>query len=123
MPESEMLAKYDRQRGRLKDVADWTKPSTIQTVEFMTGRAETYIVATARYEDGDYLFVESVDMDGVVRLCLSPKVCSIIHSQRDSLTAKRRSKAAKRSAQERMSQPGYVPPFLKSKRGKKAKKP
>lgn len=114
---NQTIAKYDRLRGGLQDVATFTKPSTIKNVETMTGRTETFVVETCRYEDrGDYIFVECVDEAGVTRLALPPKVANAIASQRDSLTARRRSKAAKRVAQERKDR-GELPGFM---RGKKA---
>lgn len=94
------ISKYDRLRGNLKDVGMFTKPSTIQTVQQLTGAAETFIITTCRTEDlGDYIFIEYVDeTQHVTRLALPPKVANIIASQRDALTSKRRSQAGKRRA-------------------------
>ena len=115
----ESISKYDRVRGGLHDVAMFTRPSTIKTVQAITGKSETFVVETARYEDfGDYIFIESLDENGLTRLCLPPKVASVIASQRDSLTARRRSKTAKRVAQERKDR-GELPGFMRKKGGAK----
>jgi hypothetical protein len=59
-----------------------------------------------------------MDESGVVRLALPPKVANVIASQRDSLSARRRSIAARRVAQERKER-GELPGFMRA-RGKKA---
>lgn len=113
------ISKFDRIRGGLLDVALFTRPSTIQNVESITGKSETFIVQTCRFEDkGDYIFIQLVDDAGVIRIVLPPKVSNSIASQKDSLTGTRRSKAATRTARERMDR-GEVPGFMKKK--KKAK--
>jgi hypothetical protein len=112
----QQLTKYDRLRGGLHDVALFTKPSTVKHVQGITGKSETFVIETARYEDmgGDYIFVECMDESGVIRLALPPKVANIIASQRDSLTARRRSLASKRIAQERKER-GELPGFMRNK--------
>lgn len=113
------IGKFDRIRGGLLDVALFTRPSTIQNVESITGKSETFIVQTARFEDkGDYVFVQLVDDAGVIRIVLPPKVANAIASQRDSLTGTRRSNAAQRTARDRMDR-GEVPGFMKAKTKKK----
>jgi len=84
MNDDNTISKYDRQRGSLKDVALFTRPSTIQNVQTLTGRAETFVVATARAEDqgGDFIFVECIDeLQAVTRLCLPPRVANAIASR------------------------------------------
>lgn len=116
------INKFDRIRGSLHNVALFTKPSTIKNVENITGRTETFVVETCRYEDqGDTIFIECVDDSGVTRLALPPKVSFVISAQRDSLTAKRRSAAGKRRAQE-MKARGEVPGFMRKKRGTNGKR-
>lgn len=113
----DQISKYDRIRGGLHDVAMFTKPSTIKNVQSITGKSETYIVETCRHEDqGDHIFIEVADENGLVRVCLPPKVASLIASQRDALTARRRSKASKRVAQERKDR-GELPGFMRAKKG------
>lgn len=115
MPDS-TISKYDRLRGNLHDVALFTRPSTIKNVQNLTGQAETFVVETCRSEDlGDYIFIECVDETGVTRLALPPRVANIIASQRDSLTARRRSAAGRRVAAERMDR-GELPGFMRKKK-------
>lgn len=127
MAEDKQIQKYDRVRGGLQGVGLFTKPSTIQTVENITGRAETFVVVTARKEDlgGDFIFIEQMDESGLTRVCLPPKVANIIASQRDSLSKRRRKAAAKRRAQD-MKDKGIVPGFMRNpgwkQRNKAAKK-
>jgi hypothetical protein len=117
------ISKYDRQRGSLQDIAMFTRPSTIKNVQNMTGKSETFVVETCRYEElgGDYIFIECVDENGVTRICLPPRVANVIASQRDSLTSRRRSAAATRVAKARMER-GELPGFMKSKKKSKRKK-
>ena len=108
------VAKYDRVRGGLEGVALFTKPSTIKNVQIITGKTETFVVETARHgELGDTIFIECMDEDGVTRLALPPKVAEAIARQRDSLTTRSRSRAAKAIAQERKER-GEVPFMRKS---------
>lgn len=107
------VAIYDRVRGGLEGVAMFTKPSTIKNVQIITGKAETFIVETARHSElGDTIFVECMNDDGLVRLALPPRVANAIARQRDSLTSRTRSKAAKLIAQERKDR-GELPGFMK----------
>lgn len=116
----ETVSKYDRVRAGLQDVAMFTRPSTIKNVQGITGRSETFVVETCRHDElGDYIFVECVDDLGVTRLALPPKVANAIASQRDSLTARRRSLAGQRQAKARKDR-GELPGFMK---GKKKGKP
>jgi hypothetical protein len=110
------VAKYDRLRGGLQGVALFTKPSTVKSVQTITGKSETFVVETARHEElGDYIFIECMDEAGVVRLCLPPRVANAIASQRDSLTSRRRSIASKTVARARMDR-GELPGFMRKKR-------
>lgn len=115
-----VISKYDRLRGSLQDVALFTRPSTIKNVQNITGRAETFVVETCRYEElgGDFIFIECVDDTGVTRLALPPRVAAILASQRDSLTSRRRSIAGKRRAKEAMDR-GELPGFMRGKKKKK----
>ncbi len=111
------ISKYDRMYGSSKMVGMMTKPSTVQSVEGVTGRAETFIVQTARHEDGDRVYVQCVDENQqVIRLALPPRVANAIAAQRDALTAKRRSITSKRLAQERKER-GELPGFMAKKAG------
>lgn len=109
------INKYDRLYGGVMDVSLSTKPSTIRTVEPVTGKAESFIVQTCRHEDGDYVFIEHVSEDGVVRIALPPKVSKLISYQSDSLTKRRRSISAKAVMKTRMES-GEVIGFQKRRK-------
>jgi len=107
--------KYDRMYGNLLDVSLATKPSTVKVVQPLTGRAETFIVQTLRHADnGDYIFIECADENGLMRLALPPKVANALASQRDSLTKRRRSIASRTAMKNRMAA-GEVINFKKRK--------
>lgn len=118
MAEEQQVSKYDRVRGGLDGVALFTKPTTIRSVQSITGKAETYVVETGRHPElGDTIFVECVDENGVARLALPPKVADAISRQRDALTARTRSRAAQDVARARKER-GELPGFMHSKRKK-----
>lgn len=109
------IQKYDRVYGNLIDVSLHTKPSTVKVVQPLTARAETFIVQTLRHEDnGDYIFIECADENGLVRLALPPKVSNAIASQRESLSKRRRSIASRVAMKARMAR-GEVISFKKKK--------
>lgn len=109
------VSKYDRLYGGLQDVALFTKPSTIKTTQKITGRTETFVVQTARHEDGDFVFIEYIDdSNQVTRVALPPKVTNAIASHRDSLTKRRRSIASRAAMRQRMDA-GEVLGFQKKK--------
>lgn len=112
------INKYDRTYGNLLDVSLHTKPSTVKIVQPLTGRTETFIVQTLRHEDGDYIFLERADEEGLTRIVIPPKVARIISSQADSLTKRRRSIASRESMKVRMGR-GEVLGFAKKRRAKK----
>jgi hypothetical protein len=98
------LSKYDRLYGGLQDVSLFTKPSTVKTVQPMTGKTDTFVIQTCRHEEnGDYIFIECMDETGVVRLALPPKVASLIASQREALTKRRRSISSRAAMRNRMA--------------------
>lgn len=119
MDNDQQISKYDRTYGGMHDVCIRTKPSTINNIEKMTGRTETFIVETMRHaEYGDFIFLRCIDEAGVVvRLALPPKVANVIASQRDSLTTKRRSIAGKSVAKARKDR-GELPGFAKNRKKK-----
>jgi hypothetical protein len=68
----------------------------VKSVQIITGKTETFLVETARHEElGDTVFIEMMDDQGVTRMALPPRVANAIAAQRDSLTTRRRSRAAK----------------------------
>src|SRR4029453_13111230 len=99
----------------LPDVTS-TKTSVTRVVPpFGVGGTQLYVVQTYRQkEQGDTIFLEHVSETGTVRLVIPPQVSAVIARQREQLTAKTRSRAAKAAAQDR-KQRGEIPAFLKSK--------
>ena len=117
----ETLDNYDRMVGALEGLPDVikVKPSTVRTVIPVVGLSQTFIIQTARQREvGDYIFLEGVSKDGSIRLVLPPQVADAIARQRESLTARSRSQAAKRVAQDRKDR-GEAPAF---QRGSKKRK-
>lgn len=126
--EYDSISKYDRIYGSLRDlcansdIAATSKPSTVQYVEHVSGRAETYIVETIRDEKGDHLFVQCVDdKQQVTRLALPPRVSKAIQSQARKLdrrsaqqSKERRAELGRKLAAERMAR-GELPAFLVKK--------
>jgi hypothetical protein len=117
------VSKYDRLRGGLEGVAQFSSPSTVVNVEVLTGREETFVVERCRTEHGDYAFIRLMDENGVTRMALPPKVLNALTRQYDSLTTSgrvRRGKAAWKAKKEK--DPNYQPAFLKVKHARKRKK-
>jgi hypothetical protein len=97
------------------------KPSTVRVSIPLLGLSQTFIVQTIRQRAvGDHVFLETVSRDGAIRIVLPPQVADAIARQRETLTAKSRSKAAKTLAQERKAR-GELPAFLKRKKASKQK--
>ncbi len=110
---------FDRTIGLLHGLPDVTEVKTSVTrvvPPFGVGGTQLYVVQTYRQkEQGDTIFLEHVSETGTVRLVIPPQVSAVIARQREQLTAKTRSKAAKAVVQERQER-GEIPAFLKSKR-------
>jgi hypothetical protein len=108
---------FDRALGSLEGLPDAsrTKPVTIQTVPPLgVGGVETFIVQTVRQKDiGDSIFITHVTGSTAHRMMIPPKVASVIARQRDQLTTRSRSKAAKAVAADRMA--AGIRPFVKKK--------
>jgi hypothetical protein len=113
---------YDRMLGALHGLPDVTKtkPSTIRTVPPLAiGGTQVWITQTYRQrEHGDTLFLEMVSQAGSVRLAIPPAVTNLIARQRDALTSKVRSQAAKARADEQKAQ-GITPGFLRPAKTRK----
>jgi hypothetical protein len=117
-PSAAMPDAYDRLLGSLHGLPDVTntKPSTIRTITPLLGTSELFSVQTYRQRDrGDTIFLECVSKDGFIRLAIPPAVAEAIARQRDALTGKVRSKAAKATAAARKAA-GHEPGFMKNKR-------
>lgn len=113
---------FDRTLRELRGVPDVT-PTKATTVRHWTPvleQPQTFIVQTFRHrERGDTVSVEYVGPDGLIRLCLPPKVTDLIARHRAALTKRVRSKIGKQTAAERKAA-GWRPDFT-PKKGKKAK--
>src|SRR3954469_21075322 len=110
---TDTIGTYDRLIGALHGLPDViaSRPSTIRTLSPLIGKSQTFIVQTYRQRDqGDTIFIEAVSGEGSFRLAIPPKVSEAIARQRDALTGKARSKAAKAQAQDRKDR-GEVPGF------------
>jgi hypothetical protein len=110
---------FDRTIGALDGLPDVAHSKVVvrRVIPLLgIGGTQLYVVQTYRQkEQGDTIFLEHVSDTGTVRLVIPPQVSSVIARQREQLTAKTRSKAAKAVAQARKER-GDVPAFLKSKR-------
>jgi hypothetical protein len=108
---------YDRQLAALHGLPDVVKSavSTVRTIPPLgIGGTEVFVVQTYRQKErGDILFLEVVRSGGTVRLVIPPAVTNTIARQRDALTAKSRSRAARTVAADRKAQ-GIQPAFLKA---------
>jgi hypothetical protein len=111
------ISEFDRLVGALEGLPDVTKskPSTIRAMLPLVGIARSYILQTYRQRDkGDTIFLETIGSEGSIRIAIPPQVADAIARQRESLTGKVRSKAAKATAAERKRQ-GIKPAFLVKK--------
>ncbi len=104
---------FDKMLGALHGLPEVTstKASTIRSIMPIIGTSELFIVQTFRQKDeGDTIFLEAVSQKGTVRLALPPSVSDAIARQRDALTGKSRSRAARENMAARMAR-GEVPTF------------
>jgi len=107
------ISKFDKAVGGLLDGNSLrTKPTTMEEVEKTTGEAETFIIQTVRTEEGDSIIIKFVDVDGVKRIILPPKVSNCIARQKDSLTARARTNSSRARAKA-MKESGQLPGFMK----------
>jgi hypothetical protein len=108
---------FDRKLGALVGVPDVTstKMSSIGVATQIVGDSQQFTVQTFRLRDhGDNIFITIASREGLTRVVLPPAVTEAIARQREALTAKSRSKAAKAVAQERKDR-GELPGFMKKK--------
>jgi len=114
---------FDRTIGALHGLPDiaTVKPATLRIVVPMTGDSQVFIVQTFRQREvGDTIFLETISAEGApVRIAIPPAVSDAIARQREALTGKSRSKAAKANAQARKDR-GLEPGFMKHKKGGRA---
>lgn len=112
---------FDKLLGSIHGLPDITstKPSTVQAISPMLGCTQMFIVQTYRQkEQGDTIFLQAVSKEGTVRLALPPQVSDAIARQREALTGKSRSRAARANMEARMAR-GDVPGFMKGKNKKR----
>lgn len=96
-----------------------TKPSTVRALTPVLGLSQTFIVQSYRQKDqGDTIFVEYIGAEGSLRLALPPVVADTIARQRDVVTDKSRSKAAKAVAADRKAR-GIIPAFTRNRENRK----
>lgn len=89
-----------------------TKASTVRAITPLLSLSQTFIIQTFRQrEKGDTIFIEYIGAEGSFRLALPAVVADTIARQRDALTGKSRSKAARQTAADRKA--AGVTPFTK----------
>lgn len=109
---------FDKTLGSIHGLPDIAsvKPSTVQAISPLLGCTQMFIVQTYRRKDeGDTIFLQAISKEGTVRLALPPAVSDAIARQRDALTDKSRSRAAKATMEARMAR-GEQPGFMQKKR-------
>lgn len=116
--QTQTMTYYDRQLANLNDVPDVTKvkPYTVRVVPPLgIGGALLFVVQTLKHrERGDYVFLEIVEGAGATRVVLTPEVTAAIARQRDALSKRARSKAARQVAEDRRAR-GLKPGFTRRK--------
>jgi len=111
---------FDRTIRSLNGLPDviTTKATTVRSLSSVLELSQTFIVQTYRQkEEGDTIFLEYIGVEGSLRLALPSVVSDVIARQRDALSGKSRSKAAKANAMDRKAR-GIEPGFKKGKRNR-----
>ena len=117
MEQENKLNHFDRTLGQLHGLPDVasTSPSVKRVVPPFGINTHLYTIQTFRQKDiGDTIFLEHVSETGTVRLVIPPAVAEVIARQRDQITGKVRSRAARAVAQDRKER-GLKPGFMKKK--------
>ncbi len=79
-----------------------TKATTVRTLSNVLELSQTFIIQSYRQRDeGDTIFIEYIGVEGSLRLALPSVASEVIARQRDALTDKSRSRAAKANAMDR----------------------
>ena len=103
-----------RSMNGLPDVIN-TKATTVRSLSSVLELSQTFIVQTYRQRDeGDTIYIEYIGVEGSLRLALPPAVSDVIARQRDAITGKSRSKAAKANAMDRKAR-GIAQGFKKDR--------
>ena len=111
---------FDRTIRSLNGLPDviTTKATTVRSLSSVLELSQTFIVQTYRQrEEGDTIFIEYIGIEGSLRLALPTAVSDVIARQRDALSDKSRSKAAKANALDRKAR-GIEPKFKSGSLGK-----
>ena len=106
---------FDRTIRSMNGLPDFinTKATTARSLSSVLELSQTFIVQTYRQRDaGDTIFIEYIGVEGSLRLALPAVVSDVIARQRDALTDKSRSKAAKANAMDHKAR-GIEPGFKK----------
>lgn len=115
---NKMPDEFDRKEGSLHGLPDvlHTKPSTVEVLQPFGVSRDVWIVRTYRMPaEGDWLFLTRFSGGTTERMLIPPRIAETISRQRDQLTSKGRSKAAKAVAadrKERGLQPGFMKPRI-----------
>jgi hypothetical protein len=114
---------FDHTLSTLNDLPDTdvfkTQPTTKAVIPTFGIGAHTYVVQSFRQrKKGDTIFLQTVSEGKTERIIIPPEIAEVIARQRQQLTDKSRSAAARQQAEIRKAK-GIVPGFMK-KRGKKA---
>jgi hypothetical protein len=113
---------FDRMIGQLDGLPDVTRTKMVPlrvVPPLGIGGSQSYTVQTYRQRDqGDTIFLEWGNQSGLTRIVIPPDVSAAIARQRQQLTDKVRSKAAKLTAQRRKDA-GLEPAFMKGKKRRK----
>jgi len=115
--QKQTLNHFDTLLGKLDGLPDVVKTkAAVQRVIPVFGiGTHLYTVQTFRQRDeGDTVFLEHVDANGTTRLVIPAEITEIIARQRQALTDKSRSRAAKQTAADRKAA-GLKPGFMKGK--------
>ena len=107
---------FDRMLSRLVGLPNGahSAPTVVQSIDFY-GHTTSFIIQSAKTDEGVTTFVTQVNANGSVRYILPGNVLATIDRQRSSLTHKVRSRHGKRIAEERKAA-GKLPGFMKGKR-------
>lgn len=109
-----------------------TKPSTIQVVVPVVGKAETFIIQTIRHEIGKdrndepifgfTQFVQITSAEGTKRIVLPPEASDKLFSQREALASRVRKRAAQKAVQTRKDRGDVLGNPEALKRARKARR-
>lgn len=92
MAETIVRDTFDRTVANLDGVPDVhrSRPSTITSTLPMIGATQTFVVQTYSTDEGNFVFLQSIDAEGRYRIVIPPKVANAIYRQREALIVKGR---------------------------------